>query len=132
MGRQLKGGEVIELASDLGGGKTSFARGLAKGMGLTVTVASPSFTINRQYRADTLSLHHYDFYRLNDPGIMADELAESIDDPNVVVVIEWAEAVADILPVDRLEVAIKTTGETTRSLTFSAGIKHEHLLKELA
>src|SRR5690349_8475192 len=81
LGARLRGGEVIELASDLGGGKTTFVRGLAVGMGSIDAVSSPSFTISQVYNSDNLSLHHYDFYRLGEPGLMAQELSEVLDDP---------------------------------------------------
>lgn len=131
MGRELKGGEVIDLVSDLGGGKTAFVTGLAKGLGSTDAVASPTFTICRVYRGQTVSLHHYDFYRLDDPGIIAQELKESIADPGVSVVIEWPATVADILPNDRLSIVITPLSPTSRRLAFSAGRGHTRLLKGL-
>src|SRR5437764_11905760 len=84
IGKRLKGGETIELVSDLGGGKTTFVRGLAKGMGTSDKVASPSFTISREYKAGDLTMCHFDFYRLSEPGIMASEVAELVSDPKVV------------------------------------------------
>ena len=77
IGANIRGGEVIELVSDLGGGKTVFVRGLAKGMKSDDQVASPTFTINREYKTGDLVLSHYDFYRLSDPGIISAELEES-------------------------------------------------------
>jgi tRNA threonylcarbamoyladenosine biosynthesis protein TsaE len=82
LGRNLKGSEVFELISDLGGGKTTFVRGLACGMGSTDHVASPTFTISREYVAGELALFHFDFYRLSDPGVVAIELAEFIHELN--------------------------------------------------
>lgn len=114
IGRRLKGGEVIVLHSDLGGGKTSFIRGLAQGMGSKDVVRSPSFTVAHQYRAGNLMLHHFDFYRLVDPGILRDELREVLQDEHAVVAIEWADIVTDILPVKHLTIHINATGETTR------------------
>ena len=99
IGRKLKSGEIFELVGDVGAGKTTFTHCLAKGLGVTDTVQSPSFTISCNYPArDGLVLNHYDFYRLNDPGIVAMELADSLDDPKAVTVIEWGEGVRDILP----------------------------------
>ncbi len=131
VGARLRGGEVIELVSDLGGGKTVFVRGLAKGMGSTDQVASPTFTISREYKTGDLELHHYDFYRLIDmgPGIVADELAESINNPAVAVAIEWSGAVENVLPRDRLRVEIIKTGDQARQLTLTASKSHAHLLK---
>jgi tRNA threonylcarbamoyladenosine biosynthesis protein TsaE len=117
LGKRLRGGEVIELVSDLGGGKTTFVRGLARGIGSKDKVSSPSFTLSNQYQASSLILHHFDFYRLNEPGIMKDELAEVIADPEAVTVVEWADIVEDVLSHDKLTVNIKTTGEETRELT---------------
>lgn len=99
IGQNIRGGEIIELIGDLGAGKTTFTRGLAKGLGITDPIVSPSFTINCNYSGrDGLTLHHYDFYRLNDAGVIAMELAESISNPKGVTVIEWGDVIRDILP----------------------------------
>ena len=119
IGHKLRGGEVIELLSDLGGGKTAFVRGLAKGMDSNDTVRSPSFTLSNQYQGGKLTLHHFDFYRLDEPGIMERELAEILEDPQAVVVIEWGGIAEAVLPHDRLTITIKPTGETSRQLNFS-------------
>src|SRR5690606_30129333 len=102
VGRNLKGGEVVELISDLGGGKTAFVRGLAKGAGSKDDVASPTFTISRIYSGPKFDIHHYDFYRLSEPGVVRQELEESLADGQVVIAVEWAETVRDVLPENRL------------------------------
>ena len=130
IGQRLKGGEVIELASDIGGGKTAFVRGLATGIKSSDQVASPTFTISRHYRAaeGDLVIHHFDFYRLNeDPGLMKAEIAESTGSPGVVTVVEWADSIADVLPEDRLKVEIISTGEDSRHIRFLCGKDHQHL-----
>lgn len=132
IGANLRGGEVIELVSDLGGGKTAFVRGLAKGMGSDDQVASPTFTISREYKAGELELHHFDFYRLDDPGIISAELEESIDNPKIAVAIEWPGVIEGVLPKDRLSVTIDSTGYESRSITIKAGNNHQHLLIRLA
>lgn len=115
IGLKLLGGEVIELISDLGGGKTAFTRGLARGFGSRDHVASPSFTISYVYgRPDGKQLHHFDFYRLQDAGVVGAELAEVQADPDTVVVVEWGEVVHDVLPEQRLVITIKRIGETNR------------------
>jgi tRNA threonylcarbamoyladenosine biosynthesis protein TsaE len=119
IGRKLRGGEVIELVSDLGGGKTTFVRGVASGMGSHDTVRSPSFTLSNEYRADKLTLYHFDFYRLHEPGIMRDELAEILTDPQAVVAVEWGEIVEDVLPQHRITVALKASGDTVREITIN-------------
>lgn len=129
---RLRGGEIIELISDLGGGKTTFVRGLAKGLGSDDHVASPSFTISRQYEAGKKRLYHLDFYRLDDPGIIKNELAEIITDSSAITVIEWAEVVRDSLPKDRLTVVLKPVGENTRDLEFQLPEKLLYLLEGLS
>ncbi len=114
---KLKGGEVIELLGDVGAGKTTFVKGLAKGLGIDETVQSPSFTLFARYQAPGgHSLHHYDFYRLDEPGIVAYDLAESLADKNAVTVVEWAQTVNHILPLQRIVIRINTTGETIREI----------------
>lgn len=115
LGKLLQGGEVIELISDLGGGKTTLTRGIAKGFGSTDKVASPTFTVNKEYRSGSKRIVHYDFYRLQDPGLLEFELAESLQDPSAVTIIEWADIVHDVLPKDRITIRISTTGDYTRT-----------------
>lgn len=129
IGARLRGGEVIELVSDLGGGKTAFVRGLARGMHSEDQVASPTFTISREYRAGGLTLYHFDFYRLQDPGIMTNELAEVVGDPKSVVAVEWSDIVRHVLPEKRLTVRLKLTGETSRELEFSYSDELAYLLE---
>ncbi|MET1033601.1 MAG: tRNA (adenosine(37)-N6)-threonylcarbamoyltransferase complex ATPase subunit type 1 TsaE [Candidatus Saccharimonadales bacterium] len=131
IGRQLKGGEVIELRSDLGGGKTTFVRGLMRGMGSPDKVASPTFTISKLYKTKKLDVHHFDFYRLSEAGIIADELAEVAGDPLAVVVVEWADVVQHVLPDNRLIITIKQTPEGARDLTFQAPEALAYLIEGL-
>ena len=133
LGSLFVGGEVIELVGDVGAGKTTLTKGLAQGLGVSESVQSPSFTISRVYDGrDELRLEHYDFYRLSDPGIMKDELAESVADDKTVVVIEWGGSVSDILPADRLVIGISSPGEFERDVKLRAtGDRSQAILKEL-
>lgn len=117
MGKRLRGGEVIELVSDLGGGKTTFVRGLARGLGSTDRVASPTFTISQEYKAGKFTIYHFDFYRLHEAGIVAAELAEVANDPQAVVVVEWGDIVRDVLPPEKITIHIKATAEDARHMT---------------
>ena len=120
LGLNCHGGEIFVLSSDLGGGKTTFTKGLAKGMGSTDSVGSPTFTINRVYKAaHGLTLQHFDFYRLNDAGIVAHELAEFVNDPQTVVVIEWGDVVSDVLPENRIAITFTrlASSEDAREIT---------------
>lgn len=131
IGNLLQGGEVIELVGDVGSGKTTLVKGIASGLGIAEYVQSPSFTINRSYVGrDNITLSHYDFYRLDDAGILANELQEVIGDPNTVTVIEWAGVVENVLPGDRLSVYISATTETSRELIINSGGNASQNLKD--
>ena len=119
IGRKLRGGETVELIGDLGAGKTLFVRGLAEGMGSKDRVHSPSFTLSNRYRAGELTLNHFDFYRLKEPGLIRHELAEALEDAKTVVVVEWPNSVRGVLPAERLVIRIKPTGENSRRFNFS-------------
>ncbi len=118
------------MVSDLGGGKTTFVRGLAKGMGSVDKVASPSFTIKKEYYTGDLTMHHFDFHRLHEPGEMMHDLAEVIKQPDNVVVVEWAGIVQGVLPAKRLTITVKPTGETTRQFNFKYPQQLAYLLKD--
>lgn len=121
VGRALGGGEVLELIGDVGAGKTTFTKGLARGLGITEPVQSPTFTISRVYEAPGgLSLYHYDFYRISEAGIMGDELAEVLEASDVVTVVEWAQAIDAVLPPDRVRITITATGEDERTVAVQA------------
>jgi tRNA threonylcarbamoyladenosine biosynthesis protein TsaE len=131
LGRNLRGGEAIELVSDLGGGKTTFTRGLVRGAGSGDRVRSPTFTLSTEYKAPKFAIQHFDFYRLSEAGVVGNELAEMIGDPSDVVVVEWGDIVHDVLPVDRLTVRLTQTGEDTRKLSFEYPEQLEYLLESV-
>lgn len=114
IGSNLEGGSVLELIGDVGAGKTTFTKGLALGLGVLETVQSPTFTISRVYEGGNLTLSHYDFYRLNDYGIMKMELAENLSDPQNITVVEWAGELADILPEKHLRLIFESISEDKR------------------
>jgi tRNA threonylcarbamoyladenosine biosynthesis protein TsaE len=128
-GRNLRGGEVIELVSDLGGGKTTFVRGLARGAGSKDDVASPTFTISRVYNAPALTIYHFDFYRLNDPGIMKYEIAELATDPQNVIVVEWANIIKDTFKTPPATIKIDYSANEARLINISLAPGQEYLLK---
>lgn len=113
--------KVIELVGDVGTGKTTFTRGLATGLGVNEPVTSPSFTISKSYAFHNSKqngeLIHYDFYRLKDPGLMAEDLDESINNDHAVVVVEWAESVENFLPDSRTIIEIKLLDDGSREVT---------------
>ena len=109
--------KVIELVGDVGAGKTTFVRGLAKGLDIKEPVTSPSFTISKSYALKNGGfLVHYDFYRLQDPGIMTEDLQENLSNPKNVIVIEWGESIKNLLPKKRTKIEIKYNEDGSREV----------------
>jgi tRNA threonylcarbamoyladenosine biosynthesis protein TsaE len=120
IGENLVGGETIELIGDIGAGKTTLTKGIADGLKIREIVQSPSFTISRLYEGrDGITMYHYDFYRLQEPGIMIDELEESLEDTKSVNIIEWSGSVANILPEDKMTIDIKVNNDDSRNLVLT-------------
>ena len=113
----LKAGDVIAYTGGLGAGKTTFTRGLAKGLGLGDVVTSPTFTIVNEYRGEKLTLYHFDMYRiqnsddLESTGYYDYPLEESI------FAVEWSENIADVLPENTIYINIRSLDENTREIT---------------
>ncbi len=107
LGRRLKGGEVIELISDLGGGKTTLVRGLANGAGSSDVVSSPTFMIQKQYTGSKFKIHHFDLYRLGDDKAMIEQtITEEVESGDVVVA-EWADRVEGAMPKQRVLIELR-------------------------
>lgn len=107
LGREMRGGECLELLGDVGAGKTTLVKGIAEGLSVDDDVSSPSFTLSRVYDArDGLTFIHYDFYRLHEAGVIAYELAESLANPRAIVAVEWGETIGAVLPDERIVVRI--------------------------
>lgn len=113
--KKLKAGDVIELLGDVGSGKTFFTRALSESLGAR-NVSSPSFVIKNEYEGEKFPIKHFDFYRLNDPGIVREELNENLSSL-ALVIIEWAEGVKGVLPQDRYIIKFNVTGTDSRELT---------------
>lgn len=116
---------IICLDGELGSGKTIFTKGIAKAMGITETITSPTFTIIKEYNGE-LPLYHMDVYRLdgNTDGIGIEEYFTK----GGVVVIEWSDTIKDILPEERLHIKFKVVDENKRVLKLTPyGQKYEEL-----
>lgn len=121
IGLLLHGGECIELVGDVGAGKTTLTKSIARALGINAPIQSPTFTICNRYQASNgRTLAHYDFYRLNEAGLMKEELGETLDDETTITIIEWGDIVADVLGPERITISILSTGETDRELTITA------------
>ena len=117
LAQSLQAPQVLELLGDVGAGKTALTRGIADGLGVQEPVSSPSFTISKEYQGKKYRLVHYDFYRLNDPGIMSEDLLDSISDDKTITIVEWGESIRDVLPENRLKITIKNLDENTREIS---------------
>ena len=118
---------VIELVGDVGAGKTTFTKGLARGLEITEEITSPTFTISKVYENSRgQKLVHYDFYRLENPGIMVEDLFENLQDPQTVTVIEWADTVSEILPANHLRLEILINDDGSRTLNLTQNLASEH------
>ncbi len=113
---ELKPGDIIAYRGDLGAGKTAFTRGLARGLGYTEPVTSPTYTIVNEYLGGRLPLFHFDMYRLHSSDDLWDIGWEDYLDWGGVCAVEWSENVADALE-GAITVTIEKTGEESRRIT---------------
>ena len=116
--KQLKPGDVITLDGDLGAGKTAFTGGLAKGLGISGYVTSPTFTIVNEYQMGSMPLFHFDVYRIESMDDLYDIGWEDYIMQGGVCVIEWADIIRDGLDLPYYEIRItKLDSEDTRQIS---------------
>ena len=107
IGRKAKAGQVITLVGDLGVGKTVFTKGLARGLGITEPVSSPTFTIVQEYREVRLPLYHFDVYRIGDLEEMEEIGYEDYFYGDGVCLVEWANLIEELIPEHAVSVVIE-------------------------
>jgi len=117
----VSGASIIALSGDLGAGKTQFAKGVARALGIARTITSPTFLIMRSYKASLgpwEHLFHLDCYRLEDPQELRvlgwDEI---VANPKNLIVVEWAERVSALLPPSTVWVELEVVSPTKRTIT---------------
>ncbi len=153
LGELLRGGELILLAGQLGTGKTTFTQGLAKGMGITEIVSSPTFTLLKEYQGQSATterlgqhkfsnqaspvqrvgpmLYHFDLYRLEDPEEVVDLGFEDYFFGSGTCVVEWADKADLLWPNEQLRIRLKMMSETKRGLLLTAtGLRYCELLQQ--
>ena len=126
LGKSIKPGTVIAYRGDLGAGKTAFTRGLAKGLGCTEIVTSPTYTIVNEYLSGRMPLFHFDMYRLHSSDDLWDIGWEDYLERGGVCAVEWSENVRDAME-DAITVCIQKLGEDSRKITVTGGDQLEDL-----
>jgi tRNA threonylcarbamoyladenosine biosynthesis protein TsaE len=115
---RLRGGECVALFGELGAGKTQFVRGLAAALGANPrAVSSPTFVLLNIYRGGRLAVFHLDAYRVTGRGEFEGIGFAELLEQGGVVVVEWADRVAELLPQRRIDVRITATGESSRKIS---------------
>lgn len=113
----LNGGEVIAFRGDLGAGKTCFTRGLARGLGFSGTVTSPTFALINEYFGGRLPIFHFDMYRIGSwDELYSSGFFDYIEEGGVVVA-EWSENIENALPEDTFYVEIEKISDNERKIT---------------
>lgn len=120
LAKEAKAGSIYTLSGDLGAGKTVFARGFARGLGIMSPVTSPTFTLVNEYKKGRLPLYHFDVYRLGEAEELYDTGFEDYLENGGVVLIEWAERIEELLPRPYFCISIEkdlSRGEDFRLIT---------------
>ena len=112
---ELPAKAVVLLIGNLGAGKTTLAKGIVKGLGAAQPeeVSSPTFTLIHEY---SQNVYHIDLYRLDQPAQVATLGLDEIFDRQAIVLIEWGERFPQLMPENRIEVRLRTTGEDSREI----------------
>lgn len=117
MAALLRAGDVLLLSGDMGAGKSEFARGVARGLGITCAVPSPSFTILNVYEEGRVPLYHFDWYRIGDESELTDMGLDEYIGGNGITLIEWHTLASDLLPATALEVQLEPLEDGARRVS---------------
>lgn len=129
LGKYSTPGMVFTMTGDLGAGKTTMTKGIARGLGIDKTVTSPTFTICKIYQG-RLPLYHFDAYRLE--GSSEDLGFEEMIEGEGVSVVEWPDYMRDCLDVETMDISIRLLEDSEREITFTYHAqKYEEIAKEL-
>lgn len=121
LGASAEAGMLIALIGDLGTGKTTLTKSIARGLGVAETITSPTFNIVKEYRSGRLPLYHFDVYRIGDLDEMFELGYEEYFYGNGVCVVEWADIIEELLPEDAIIINMeygKSEGERIYKCTF--------------
>ncbi len=130
LGQLLQKGEVISLIGEIGAGKTTLAKGIARGLGIDQPVRSPTFTLIHEYLSSP-PFYHIDLYRLEELEQVASLALDEYYD-NGITAIEWAEHAGELIPDERLEILISKPVNNERQIQLIAyGVSAQRILDKL-
>lgn len=124
IGREVIPGQVYTLLGDLGVGKTVFTQGVAKGLGITEAICSPTFTIVQVYEEGRMPFYHFDVYRIGDIEEMDEIGYEDYFYGDGISFVEWANLIEEIIPANRIQITISKNlekGFSYREITIDRG-----------
>ena len=124
IGKEAKAGQVYTLLGDLGVGKTVFTQGVAKGLGITEAICSPTFTIVQVYEGGRMPFYHFDVYRIGDIEEMEEIGYEDYFYGEGISFVEWANLIEELIPDDRIQITISKNlekGFSYREITIDRG-----------
>jgi len=133
LGRSIKGGSVVAMTGQLGAGKTTLIKGIAKGLAVEDAdhVNSPSFVILKEYRG-RVPLYHFDVYRLHDAQGMETVGYREYFYGEGISVVEWADRIREILPDEYLNIELAVSGDDERDVKITPrGVRYERLMDQL-
>jgi tRNA threonylcarbamoyladenosine biosynthesis protein TsaE len=116
LAERLSAGDVVTLEGELGAGKSELARGIARGLGVTETVTSPSFTILNVYESGRVPLYHFDWYRLESEEELYELGMDEYLGGDGIAVVEWAERCPDTVPENAIRITLEAVGPESRRI----------------
>ena len=119
--KELKRGDVIAFTGGMGAGKTAFVRGLAKGLGVSGEVSSPTYAIVNEYRGNP-ALYHFDMYRVeSSEDLFTTGYYDYLDEGESILAVEWSENITDSLPEQTIYINIEPLSESERKIQIIGG-----------
>ena len=131
LGERMFPGAVICLNGDLGAGKTTMTKSIAKAIGIEEDITSPTFNIVNEYTDGNLLLYHFDVYRIASSEEMYEIGFEEYINSEGVCIIEWSNLIEDILPEERLEVLLAYEGDGRKIIFNPIGDKYKNIVEEV-
>lgn len=126
----LRGGEIVFLRGPIGAGKTVFVKGVAQALGMKSSPTSASFSLMKRYQKGKTTLFHIDLFRLTEGEVFNLGFEEMLEDEKSIILAEWPDPLAHMLPADRLEMDFALDGADKRRITLRAGGTVSRVLAE--